>query len=84
MIEYEYIFSKHLNEKIKQRELKKEWIWDTIENPDKKYDIADDEVHFFKFIADFFNKCLKVVVNPISKIIVTAHFDRNKTKKGLR
>jgi len=84
MIEDEYIFSKHLNVKMEQRELKKEWIRDTIEKPDKKYDIADDEVHFFKFIEEFFNKCLKVVVNPISKIVVTAHFDRNKTKKGLK
>jgi len=77
-------YSKHLIEKMEQREIKREWILDTINNPDKVEKIEEDEVHYFKLIAEFFNKCLKVVFNSLNKVIVTAHFDRNKTKKGLK
>jgi len=79
----DYNFSNHLNQRITDRQLETHWILETVTNPDRKDEIADDEIHCFKFISENFNKCLKVVVNPISKTIVTAHFDRNKTKKGL-
>jgi len=80
----ELYYSKHLIEKMEQREIKKEWILDTINNPDKVEKIEEDEVYYFKLTAEFFNKCLKVVFNPLNNVIVTAHFDRNKTKKGLK
>ena len=78
------IFSNHLNERMEQRNLKNEWILDAIRMPEKTDKIADNEIHFYKVSAVFFDQCLKVVVNPTAKIIVTAHFDRNKTKKGLK
>jgi hypothetical protein len=69
---------------MEQRNIKKEWILFTVNNPDTTEVIDDDEIHYFKISNDFSNKCLKVIVNPINNIIVTAHFDRNKTKRGLK
>jgi len=84
MVKEELKFSNHIIERMVEREILKEWIFDAIENHDMKHKIADDEIHYYKIIPPFCNKCLKVVVNPINKLIVTAHFDRNKTKTGLR
>jgi len=80
----ELIFSRHLMERMEQRNIKLIWILDTIRMPDKEEHIDDDEIHFFKIGEEFSNKCLKVVVNPVDKIIVTAHFDRTKTRKGFK
>ena len=80
----DYIFSTHLNKRIEQRSIKMEWIIDTIEKPDITEKIADDEVHFFKKIIAFNKQFLKVVYNPITGIIVTAHFDRKITKKYIQ
>ncbi|MDT3739647.1 MAG: DUF4258 domain-containing protein [Candidatus Kapabacteria bacterium] len=79
----DYKFSNHLLERLNQRNLEVDWIINTIDKPDRTDEIDDDEIHYYKFIPEFFDKCLKVVVNPVFKIIVTAHFDRSKTKRGL-
>lgn len=76
-------FSKHLNERIIERNLRKSWIIETIETPDEEVNITEDETHFYKTISEFQNKCLKVVINKKNKIIVTAYFDRNKKGKQL-
>ncbi len=31
-------------------------------------------MHFFKKIVEFAGRCLKVIFNPIKKIVVTAYF----------
>ena len=80
----EYKFSKHLNDRIDERQIKEKWIYETIKNPCKDIKIADDEHHYFKKIIEFANKCLKVVVNPINKIVVTAFFDRKMTKNDCK
>lgn len=84
MIKEELKFSIHISERMVEREILKEWIFDTIENYVMKDEIADDEIHFYKTIPVFGNKCLKVVVNPKNKLIVTAYFDRNKTKTEIK
>jgi hypothetical protein len=76
--------SRHLSERMKQRDIEKKWILETIRMPDKADQVDDNEIHFYKISDAFSNKCLKVVVNPTDKIIVTAHFDRIKTRKGLK
>lgn len=43
-----YTFSKHLETRLKEHNLKQEWIEDTIENPEVTEQIAADETHFFK------------------------------------
>jgi len=79
-----YFFSKHCLEKIQERGINVEWILITIQEPEKTEIIAEDETCFYKFIKEFDNKCLKVAINPITKIVITAYFDRKKTKKGLK
>lgn len=48
---------------------------------DEQIDIAEDETHFYKIIAEYQDKWLKVVVNKMNNIIITAYFDRNKKGK---
>ena len=79
-----YKYSKHIQERIKQRNIKKEWIDDTIKNPDKYEKTSNIEEQFFKRIIKFSGRCLKVIVNPLTKIIVTAFFDRKMTKKDCK
>lgn len=75
------IFSMHLCERMEQRGLKKSWILETIEKPDLEMLVANDEIHYFKKDNSFFDKWLKVVVNPEKELIVTAYFDRDRAKK---
>jgi hypothetical protein len=77
-------FSKHVKKRIEERDLEEDWIVDTINSPDKTVIKSDEEVHFFKQIVDFAGRCLKVVFNPIKKLVVTAHFERKMTKKGCK
>ena len=77
-----YKYSIHLQKRIKQRNIEEQWIIDTLENPDNKEKISSIEEHFSKKIIKFAGRCLKVIVNPSSKIIITAFFDRKMTKKN--
>lgn len=77
-------YSKHVEQRIEERNIKNEWIVETIKSPDKKVEKSEDEVHFFKKIFDLAGKCLKVVVNPIKNLVVTAHFDRKMTKNDCK
>ena len=80
----ELFFSKHIRERIKERNLDEKWIVDTVNLPDKKVVKSENEVHFFKKIAGFAGKCLKVVFNPLKKLVVTAYFDRKMTKNNCK
>jgi hypothetical protein len=51
-----FIFSEHLDKRMVERQIKKEWILLTIEHPDKTDIIAADEVHFFKTGGEFDGK----------------------------
>lgn len=73
--------SNHLSERMKERNLKTKWILETVQHPDEQIDIAEDETHFYKIIAEYQDKWLKVVVNKMNNIIITAYFDRNKKGK---
>ncbi len=80
MSENELNFSNHVLQRIEERKLEKQWITDAVASADKTIIKSDKEVVYFKKIADCENRTLKVVVNPISRLIVTAHFDRKETK----
>ncbi len=84
MSENDFNFSKHLKERIRERNLDKAWIVGTIKSPDKTVLKSKEETHFFRKIVEFSGKCLKVVFNPIKKLVVTAHFDRKMTKKSCK
>lgn len=76
MIDYE--LSKHAKDMIFEREIKLDWLTDTINKPDKVITINVDEIHYIKRIVEFDNKSLRVVINPVSSlaIVVTLFFDR--------
>jgi hypothetical protein len=71
-------FSNHLILRLKERNLKTDWIIDVVQHPDEEINITEDETHFYKKMTESQDKWLKVVVNKKNKIIVTAYFDRNK------
>ncbi|WP_293449181.1 DUF4258 domain-containing protein [Persephonella sp.] len=71
-------FSKHAIQRIKERNIKEEWIIEAIKIPDEIVEVSDTEHRYFKIIKDFDNRVLKVVLNPESNIIITVYFDRGK------
>ncbi|WP_293444321.1 DUF4258 domain-containing protein [Persephonella sp.] len=73
-----YRFSKHALERIKERKIKKEWVLETLKNPDEIIEESYTEHRYYKVIKDFGNRTLKVVLNPESSIIITVYFDRGK------
>jgi hypothetical protein len=80
----EIIYSKHVEKRIEERQLDKQWIEDTILNPDLIIEKAENEIHYFKKFIKFANKILKVVFNPVKKMVITAHFDEKMTKLNKR
>jgi len=79
-----YELTQHAKEVMRSRDIKVEWVSLTVDSPSAYIVITDMEVHFFKPIEEALDKCLKVVVNPISLKIITAYFDRNMKKKGCK
>jgi len=77
----DFIFSKHLLERMQERSIKADWIYETIDNFEKKVEIAEDEIYFYKSISENENRILKFVVNLQKLLIITAHFDRTIVKK---
>lgn len=77
------IFSEHILKRVKERGIEESWIVDTIKTPDFVIEVDANETHYFKKIAAR-DKCLKVVLNPQTKVLVTAFFDRKQTKKGCK
>jgi hypothetical protein len=75
-------FSKHSLERIEERGIKLEWIEDGVKNPDDFSKVSNMEVHFLKTIHENQDRCLKVVFNPISNMVITAFFDRGLRKRG--
>ena len=74
----DYEFTKHAADMLIEREIPVEWIFDTIDFPDKTEFVNNEEIHYIKAISEFDNRYLRVVVNPFKqpKTIVTFFFDR--------
>ena len=79
-----YQLSKHAVDVIVARGIKIEWIKIVFEMPTREDTISINEVHFFATISSNENRCLKVVFNPITQIVITVYFDRNMRKKGCK
>jgi hypothetical protein len=79
-----YNYSQHFNDRIFERNIKVEWVIDVIENYDDSFQSNSSEVHYIKTIVQNENRCLKVIVNPITKTIITAFFDRSLKKRGCK
>jgi len=79
-----YRLSQHAIDVMAARAIPKQWVEDTIENPSLKIIKAPNEVQLFSTIKEYDNRCLKVVLNPISMVVITVYFDRNMRKKGCK
>jgi hypothetical protein len=70
--------SKHFDDMLNERGIKKEWADRTTNDPDRTEDHEDGTRHFMKRIPEFGNRHLRVIVNvsvnPEKRI--TAFFDR--------
>ena len=80
----EFELSIHAKDVMVSRCILEEWIRSTIENPSAQIKIDEYEIHYFGTIHEYGDRCLKVVVNPIKYLIITAYFDRKKKRKGCR
>jgi hypothetical protein len=63
---------------LKERNIPEEWMWRTINNPDWNKVGIDNNIHYFKSIAEHEERILHVVVNPhvSPQKVVTVFFDR--------
>jgi hypothetical protein len=73
-----FIFSKHLYEMLKQRNIADLWVQRAVNNPDYIESYDDGTRHYLKKIAENGNRWLRVVVNieELPNKGVTAFFDR--------
>jgi hypothetical protein len=75
-----YRYSTHLNHvlAVTRPQIQRRWIAATIEEPDWTEEQSRGVVRYFRRIAEFEGRVLRVVVNHNSfpPIIVTAFFDR--------
>ena len=78
----DYRYSFHAKNVIKKRNIQEEWILTVLDKPSLIVEIDDDETHYFGTIEAFGKRCLKIVLNPKERMIVTAYFDRNMRKRG--
>ncbi|MBI4830633.1 MAG: DUF4258 domain-containing protein [Candidatus Lindowbacteria bacterium] len=74
----DFILSAHTREMLLERRIPEEWVGRTINNSDRNETRADNNVHFFKSIAENEGRVLHVILNPhvLPKKVVTAFFDR--------
>jgi len=79
-----YRLSRHAVDVMAARAIKEKWVKDTVKNPSLKIIKSPNEVQLFSTINEYENRCLKVVLNPISMVVITVYFDRNKRKKGCK
>ncbi|MBI3990747.1 MAG: DUF4258 domain-containing protein [Candidatus Omnitrophica bacterium] len=74
------ILSIHTRDMLVERNISEEWVWRTINNPDRENLGRDNNNHYFKSISEYGGRILHVVVNShvSPKKIVTVFFDRRQ------
>ena len=74
--------SLHTRAMLKEREIREEWVWLAVDNPDWTKKGDDNNIHYFKSILEHGERILHVVVNHnvLPKKVVTVFFDR-KTRR---
>ena len=83
----DYEFTAHAIDVIRERKISESWISDALNNPDWNTVEEDENLHYFKNIAENNGIVLHVVVNnnAYPKRIVTVYFDRKyKTIKRVK
>jgi hypothetical protein len=70
--------SGHARAMLQERGILEEWLWRTVETPDRVESGSEGNLHFIKAIPEYGGRFLRVVVNPRAKPprVVTVFFDR--------
>ena len=71
-------FSKHFNQMLEERNIRRDWVDQALDVPDNVEDIEDRTRHYIKKIPEYENRWLRVVINirVNPNRAVTAFFDR--------
>lgn len=77
-----YKLSSHAKDVMEHRRIKEQWVYSILEEPFVEISIAKNEVHLFGTIQEYNERCLKVVINPLTNRVITTYFDRKMQKKG--
>ena len=74
----EFELSLHAQDMLTEREIREEWLWQTLSVPDGTFSADDGTIHYTKAIAERDGRVLRVVTNPDvdPQRIVTVFFDR--------
>ena len=79
-----YRLSIHAQDVMNHRGIALQWIETVLSSPSLTVEKCETEVHFFGMIEAYENRCLKVVVNPVKRLVITVYFDRQMRKKGCK
>ncbi|MDF1877322.1 DUF4258 domain-containing protein [Sulfurimonas sp. SAG-AH-194-L11] len=79
-----YKLSKHALDVTSNRMIDIKWIDAVLKSPSLIVKVSIVEAHYFLTILENESRCLKVVINPTTGVVITAYFDRNMRKKGCR
>ncbi len=74
----------HAREMLSERKITEEWLWRTINIPDRKRrHSSDDNIHYTKTIKEAQGRVLHVVVDDhfVPNRIATVFFDRRLREK---
>lgn len=74
----------HAREMLIERQIAEEWVWRTLNTPDReRRHLDDDNMHYTKSLGEAQGRVLHVVVNDHYQPnrIVTVFFDRRLRKK---
>jgi len=79
----DFELSAHTKDMLKERNIAEEWLWRTLNTPDRKRRGADGNMHYTKTIREREGRVLRVVVNADVQPnrIVTVFFDRRLGRK---
>ncbi|QTA93043.1 DUF4258 domain-containing protein [Desulfonema magnum] len=77
-------YTRHFNEMLEERNIRRSWAEETLQNPDRTEDHEDGTRHFIRQISEYGNRWLRVVINVNAdpNRAVTAFFDRRLRRKS--
>ena len=76
--------SEHAKDMLRERDIPEEWMWRTIDTPDRAEIGTDNNTHYIKAIPEHGGRFLRVIVNHhvAPKRVVTLFFDRRLGRQG--
>jgi hypothetical protein len=76
-------FSKHARFVLRRRWIQEEWVWRTLDTPDRKRRGEDGNMHYSKAIRERDGRVLHIVINTDVQPnrVVSLFFDRGLGRK---